>query len=424
MKTPFIRKMLVSIAVFLLSITVMTTEGTIVKAQDSTEEVPSVIELAVGNLAQRLRLDITLDDLTAYQWQQRDFPDSSLGCPVAGESYIQVVTPGYQFLLTYGGTVYDYRVAEDGSTVTLCDTRPAVPDGTTPPDPGDSVCGDEYVVQEEDYLFSIARECNTSVAALLNANPEITDPSLIYVGQVLEIPDGNTLRAVTIRPQSGPPGTLIRLYASGFPPGAQVEVGIGPPESEYVVVATREIGADGELVAPLQISPRIEPPNERVAVVVLNGVETVSQPFTVTQEVIPTPAPPDAVLFEEAQIYLVALGDEGRSGQEFGCGDSLIPVTVNFEPTIAPLTAALGELFAIDSRTYGQSGLYNAFYQSDLQVSGIDIINQEAIINLAGTLQTGGVCDDPRVVQQIEQTALQFSTIDSVTILLNGEQLN
>ncbi len=393
--------------------------------QETTEDVPPEINFAIGNLAQRLRVDITLDDLTRYEWELRNFPDASLGCPVPGRSYIQQVTPGYQFLLTYEGTVYDYRIAEGGENVTLCDTRPAVPVNPQPPtDPGASPCGDEYVVEEEDFLFQIARECNTTVAALLSANPEIFDPSLIYVGQVLNIPDGGVQPTVSIRPDSGEPGTILRIFASGFPPGAQVEIGLGPPESEYTVVGVREIGRDGELVATAQISPQIEPPEQRVAVVVLNGEETVSEPFTVTGEPAIPPDVPEEVYFEEAEIYLVALGDAGRSGQEIGCGDSIIPVTVNFAPTIAPLTAALGELFAIESRTYGQSGLYNALYRSDLEVEGIDIENQEAIIDLTGTVRSGGVCDEPRIIQQIEQTALQFRTINRVTIRVDGEVLN
>ena len=32
----------------------------------------------------------------------------------------------------------------------------------------------------------------------------------------------------------------------------------------------------------------------------------------------------------------------------------------------------------------------------------------------------GGVCDNPRVVDQITWTATQFDTVDSVAITLNG----
>lgn len=396
-----------------------------VMAQET--EPPTQIEYAIGNLSQRLGEDITIDDLNAYQWFEREFADASLGCPQPGQLYAQVVTLGYQFLLTYDGTVYDYRVSDNGELVTLCDTRAAFP--TEPPAqeaPPREVCGEEYVVQEGDTLSEIAVGCNTTVAAMMNANPSIGDPSLIFTGNALTIPETQPMREVSIRPDSGPPGTTLTVFVSGFPSGAQVQLGLGPPESEYDVVATREIGDDGELVATLTVSPQIQPPNERVAVVVLDNEETISEVFTVTEgQVEPTPAPTEPAddQFTQSQMYLVALGDEGRSGVEFGCGDSIVPVTINFEPTPAPLTAALEEMFAYDSRTYGQSGLYNVFYQSDLTVDGINIENGEATINLSGTLQVGGVCDTPRVIEQIEATATQYFTIDSVSIFLNGEPI-
>jgi hypothetical protein len=35
----------------------------------------------------------------------------------------------------------------------------------------------------------------------------------------------------------------------------------------------------------------------------------------------------------------------------------------------------------------------------------------------------GGVCDEPRVRAQLEETALQFVTVDSVSIFVNGQPL-
>lgn len=395
-----------------------------VMAQDN---VPDQIDLAVANLSQRMDANITVTDLTQYEWFRQEFADTSLGCPSPGQMYAQVLTTGYQFLLTYDDTVYDYRVAESGEPVILCDTYPAMPTEPTPTaETPTSPCGDQYTVEAGDRLLEIAEECNTTVASLMVANPDIPNRDLIFTGQVLNIPADGMQRSVSIRPYSGPPGSTVTLFASGFPPGAQVQLGFGPPQSEYEVVATREIAADGELTALLQIPTWVAPSDELVAVVALNFEETISEVFTVTEGQ-PTPVPtatePADNLFTETQIYLVAVGDEGRSGQLIGCGDSLVPVTVTFEPTIAPLTAALEELFAIDTRTYGQSGLYNAFYQSDIAVEGIEIDNGEAIINLSGTLFIGGVCDEPRILAQVEQTALQYYTIDSVSVFLNGEPL-
>ena len=44
-----------------------------------------------------------------------------------------------------------------------------------------------YVVQPGDTLFLLARRFGSTVQALVRANPEITNPNLIYVGQTLRI---------------------------------------------------------------------------------------------------------------------------------------------------------------------------------------------------------------------------------------------
>jgi hypothetical protein len=54
----------------------------------------------------------------------------------------------------------------------------------------DSPCGETYTVRSGDWLSRIAQRCDTSVAALVQANPEITNPNIIEVGMVLEIPGG------------------------------------------------------------------------------------------------------------------------------------------------------------------------------------------------------------------------------------------
>jgi LysM repeat protein len=59
---------------------------------------------------------------------------------------------------------------------------------------GEEATGDEeeeaetYTVQGGDTLYSIAQRYDTTVGEMLNLNPAITDESLIYVGQVLNVP--------------------------------------------------------------------------------------------------------------------------------------------------------------------------------------------------------------------------------------------
>jgi LysM repeat protein len=53
-----------------------------------------------------------------------------------------------------------------------------------------SSCGATYIVQRGDYLSKIARTCGVTYSNLLKANPTIKNPSLIYPGQVINIPTG------------------------------------------------------------------------------------------------------------------------------------------------------------------------------------------------------------------------------------------
>jgi len=159
----------------------------------------------------------------------------------------------------------------------------------------------------------------------------------------------------------------------------------------------------------------VEQPSPTVAYVI--PTETIPLP-TVT---LVAPTPPTGP--QRVQIYLIALEDNGQSGPLVGCGDSGIPVQVETLSTKEVLRVSMEKLLSLKDQFYGESGLYNALYKSDLQVESITLENGKAVINLTGTLMLGGVCDNPRVEAQLEQTALQFSTIQEVSIFINGKPL-
>lgn len=128
----------------------------------------------------------------------------------------------------------------------------------------------------------------------------------------------------------------------------------------------------------------------------------------------------------EGSIYLVALNDTNGPGGAVGCGDSLVPVTVDLgsaATTEAKIKAALGKLFAIHSRDYGQSGLYDALYQSNLTVDSVRIDGTRAIVDLSGSFSLGGECDTPRVLGQIEKTITQFSGASDTYVVYKGTLL-
>ncbi len=156
--------------------------------------------------------------------------------------------------------------------------------------------------------------------------------------------------------------------------------------------------------------------------------------FTPEDTVEPTLTPPEPPTAEapadqpegldRVKVYLVAVGDNGTSGTLIGCGDSLVPVEVPIPPTKGVLRAALTELFKLEGQQYyGQSGLYNALYLSNLTIDDLAVTDGEAIIHLSGNLVFGGECDIPRIEEQLKAVAFQFSTVDRVSIFVNGKPL-
>jgi hypothetical protein len=119
-------------------------------------------------------------------------------------------------------------------------------------------------------------------------------------------------------------------------------------------------------------------------------------------------------------MYLVALEDDGASGATIGCGDSLVPVRRAVAPTRLPLLAALNELLAQKSEFYGESGLYNALWQSNLRVQTAEIRDGTATVALVGQVRLGGTCDSPRFQAQIEETIRAASGAETVNVFLNG----
>ena len=56
----------------------------------------------------------------------------------------------------------------------------------------DSPCPDEYVVQTGDTLAKIARRCETTVAEIIDHNPQITKPDLIFTGTRIFLPQAES----------------------------------------------------------------------------------------------------------------------------------------------------------------------------------------------------------------------------------------
>ncbi len=139
----------------------------------------------------------------------------------------------------------------------------------------------------------------------------------------------------------------------------------------------------------------------------------------------PTNTPEPTVLPKNASVTLfyLAEGDGGASGPTVGCGDSAIAVTSPAISYTDPVEGALRTLLANHSERIGQSGLVNSLWQSRLVVDSIDRSKSPIIAHLSGTLTLGGVCDIPRVEQQLLLTAAQAAG-GPVAVTINGKTLS
>lgn len=164
-----------------------------------------------------------------------------------------------------------------------------------------------YVIQEGETLGTIAAKFNTTVDDILISNPHITDSNQITAGQLLSIPGGGLYDPVQdlaasrpvlpntggpyalVAPNRAPPGGQVTLTGGGFPAGAEVRIGIGPEDSEFIVITTATTRADGGFSAYVVIPPEAPVGAQWVFVVrttaEVDGVPTaraVSNPLTVT----------------------------------------------------------------------------------------------------------------------------------------------
>lgn len=122
------------------------------------------------------------------------------------------------------------------------------------------------------------------------------------------------------------------------------------------------------------------------------------------------------------KVFLVAVGDNGKTGRKIGCDDSLVAVRRTVKPSRAVLKSAVEELLKIP-RNYNEK-LENFWGGGGLKLKSVALAGGVATIRLTGKeLPIAGVCDQPRVARQIEETAKQFPAVKRVRVFVNGKTL-
>lgn len=124
-------------------------------------------------------------------------------------------------------------------------------------------------------------------------------------------------------------------------------------------------------------------------------------------------------------VDIAVLDTAGASaGKTRGC-DRVVMLPRTITPTTAPLSAALRALFAIESEQVNGWFNFVARTNDTLAFDRAEVRGGVAHIYLTGSLSgLAGVCDDPRARIQIEETALQFPSVQSVQLYLNGTATN
>ncbi len=154
-------------------------------------------------------------------------------------------------------------------------------------DGDDGTCGPTYVVQPNDWLYKIARNCNTTVDAILALNPGIQTPNSIPVGLTLDMPVGEEDEAqpnVTITPQSGPPGTTIMADITGFAPNEEISVAVREPGELPQTGMPVNTNDEGNVQVNIQLPDEVQPGQTWHVLVRSDEQNAESQPFTVTSD--------------------------------------------------------------------------------------------------------------------------------------------
>lgn len=119
----------------------------------------------------------------------------------------------------------------------------------------------------------------------------------------------------------------------------------------------------------------------------------------------------------------MAINDQGASGPMIGCGDSIVATTTGLVIYTDRVEAAISSLLDTKDAHLGQSGLVNSLADSNLSYVSSSVSSGTVTVELTGELRSGGICDNPRIIAQLEYTAMMAADVSQAKILVNGKEI-
>lgn len=108
-------------------------------------------------------------------------------------------------ILAHNSSITNANVIYEGQRLTIYDK------GTGNPPPPPPAGGQTYYVQKGDTLRKIASRFGTTVDVLIKLNPQISNPNVIYVGQAIKVPGESDPATYAVQK-----GDTLRIIANKF----------------------------------------------------------------------------------------------------------------------------------------------------------------------------------------------------------------
>jgi len=122
---------------------------------------------------------------------------------------------------------------------------------------------------------------------------------------------------------------------------------------------------------------------------------------------------------KEIKIYLIALDASKHQGKVIGCNDLLVAIEKDVNVEKSPLESAITELL----NTKDTEELKNYVKGIQLMLFQVTMAGGVADVYLNGELTINGTCDIPRIREQLNETAKQFTDLNKVNFYLNAKPL-